>query len=113
MCVCVSTFFISFSAANRRALTIGYISSTSKLNLYFFFRRGGGSFFVVGGGGESSKRRVRESKTQRRRRRRRKNRQTWRRKRAFILRSNHGSSWYAGKSKGGRAVAFEGLLGAF
>lgn len=27
---------------------------------------------------------------------------TWRRKRAFIFRSNHGSSWYAGKLKGGR-----------
>lgn len=35
------------------------------------------------------------------------NRETWRRKRAFILRSNHGSSWYAGKLlKGGCWVSF-------
>lgn len=34
---------------------------------------------------------------------------TWRRKRAFILRSNHGSSWYAGKLKGGRGGRAEAL----
>lgn len=34
-------------------------------------------------------------------RKKKENTETWRRKRAFILRSNHGSSWYAGKWKGG------------
>lgn len=32
--------------------------------------------------------------------------QTWRKKRASFLRSNHGSSWYAGKLKGGLVGGF-------
>lgn len=39
-----------------------------------------------------------------------KNTQTWRRKRVFILRSNHGSSWYAGKWKGGHGGRFKDLV---
>lgn len=103
VCVCVCTFFISFSTANKPAFPIGYISSASNLNLSLL-----GRLFCLFGGKKSSERRLKESKTQRRRRR--KNTQTWRRKRAFILRSNHGSSWYAGKWKGGRGVTFEGVF---
>lgn len=33
--------------------------------------------------------------------------QTWRKKRVSLLQSNHGSSWYAGKLKGGLGGGFE------
>ncbi len=44
--VCVRTFFICFSPAN---FSVGYISSTSKLNLFFFGGGGREIFFCSGG----------------------------------------------------------------
>lgn len=102
VCVCVCSLFTSIFLLriNRLFSRIHLTACTSKLNLLW------GSIICR----EKSKKRFFEAK---KKRNTHTHIQTWRRKRAFILRSNHGSSWYAGKWKGGRDGRFKGLLGPF
>lgn len=87
-CACLCPQFAQFLiCCGRTALKIGYTFASYRFEVRAF---SGGVYLTVGKVGDSEEAKL-EGDTP-----------TWRRKRAFILRSNHGSSWYAGKLKGGR-----------